>query len=63
MMVNNLISNVRDHSQSRAVTETATSVSKAEMSMRRIRELNQKIAQTPIVIHNMQRIREANRQK
>jgi hypothetical protein len=63
MMVNNLINDAKSYSQSRVVAEAVTIIPKAEMDMRRIRELNKKIAQTPVVIHNAQRIRETNRQK
>ncbi len=56
-----IISDVKEYTQSSTVTEAITIALKDWIDMYNIKELNKKIAQNPISIHNGQQIREINR--
>jgi hypothetical protein len=61
IIADELISNVKEYTQSSTVTEAITIVLKDWIDMYHIKELNQKINKNPINIRNGQHIREINR--
>jgi len=61
MIADDLISNVKQYTQSSTVTEAITIALKDWVDIYNIKELNKQIKQTPIHINNGQSIREANR--
>jgi hypothetical protein len=63
IIADDLISDIKAYTQSSTVTEAITIALKDWIDIYNIKELNKKIAQKPVIIHNGQKIRETNRQK
>ncbi|MDR1507563.1 MAG: hypothetical protein LBI67_10730 [Treponema sp.] len=63
IIADDLINDVKAYTQSSTVTEAITIALKDWIDVYNIKELNKKIAQKPVFIHNGQKIRETNRQK
>jgi hypothetical protein len=61
IIADDLINDVKAYTQSSTVTEAITISIKDWIDIYNIKELNKKIVQKPIIIHNGQKIRETNR--
>jgi hypothetical protein len=61
IIADDLIANVKEYTKSSTVTEAITIVLQDWINMYNVKELNKKIAQNPITIHNGQQIRALNR--
>ena len=61
IIADDLISSVKEYTQSSTITEAITIVLKEWIDMYHIKELNKKIAKNPIHISNGQQIRKTNR--
>ena len=60
-LADDLLDNVKQYTHSASVTEAITLALQDWIHIYEIRELNKKIAQKPVLIKDMQKIREINR--
>ena len=61
IIADDLVNNVKAYTQSSTITEAITIALKDWVDMYNIKEMNNKIAQRPILIKNSRRIRKLNR--